>query len=405
MALELLRGRPLDRVLAERERVDWREALPVARRVAEALHHAHAHGVVHRDIKPANIMLLESGEPKIMDFGIAKLEASQLTASGQFLGTPLYMSPEQAMAHPVDGRSDLFSLGAVLYEMLTGRQAFAGESVTKILFQIMSRDPEPPSVLDPGLPPAIDDVLARCLAKDAAVRYPDGGTLAADLADLLAEKPPRGMQAWRRPTASGTLVAPASPVVAPPAAAIPARHAASAEAAHPMRPLVWATTAGLVAAIAIVVGAYQPWKQRAEPVARRVAATGPAEAEREPVRAADESNAAARPTDPARLLINFEHSLRNGMLRVWVDDQPVIEEEFGGRVTKEIAGFRLRKGSLSDTLEVAPGRREVRVEVSWDDNTKTERTFTTFKPGATHRLKAKLGSLGGIKKDLSLDWY
>lgn len=90
---------------------------------------------------------------------------------------------------------------------------------------------------------------------------------------------------------------------------------------------------------------------------------------------------------------------------MWVDDQPVVEESFGGRVTKEIAGIKLRKGGLSDALDVTPGRREVRVQVAWEDNTKTESTFANFKSGATYRLKAKLGSLGGLRKDLSLEWY
>src|SRR5262245_6925619 len=123
IALELLRGRPLDAVLREKGALPWREALRLGQRLAEALFAAHSKGIVHRDIKPANVMLLESGEPKIMDFGIAKVEASNLTAAGQMFGTPLYMSPEQALGRPVDARSDLFSLGSMLYEMLTGRRA------------------------------------------------------------------------------------------------------------------------------------------------------------------------------------------------------------------------------------------------------------------------------------------
>src|SRR5262245_3759369 len=206
MALELLRGRPLDSVLRDRTRLDWREALGIARRVAESLHHAHAQGIVHRDVKPANIMLLESGEPKVMDFGIAKVDTSQLTASGQFLGTPLYMSPEQALAHPVDARSDIFSLGAVLYEMLTGRPAFGGESATKILFQIMSREPEPPSLLVPGLPDGVDYLVARSLAKDASLRYPDAAALAGDIEDILGARPPRGRATWFPAAGGGTVV-------------------------------------------------------------------------------------------------------------------------------------------------------------------------------------------------------
>ncbi len=107
MALEFLRGKTLESVLATGHVLDWREALRTIARVAEALHHAHAHGIVHRDVKPANIMILASGEPKVMDFGVAKLEGGQLTTRGQVLGSPPYMSPEQTQGESLDARSDL----------------------------------------------------------------------------------------------------------------------------------------------------------------------------------------------------------------------------------------------------------------------------------------------------------
>jgi serine/threonine protein kinase len=111
MALQLLPGQTLDHVLKARKKLEWQEALRSTRKIAEALEHAHSEGVVHRDIKPANIMILPSGDPKIMDFGIAKIETGRLTATGQFIGTPLYMSPEQAMA-PSEKRSARASTGA-----------------------------------------------------------------------------------------------------------------------------------------------------------------------------------------------------------------------------------------------------------------------------------------------------
>jgi serine/threonine-protein kinase len=119
IALEHFQGRTLAQMTAE-GRPDWRETLRIVARVVEALDYAHGQHVVHRDIKPANIMVLPSGLPKIMDFGIAKLDAGHHT-TGQFLGTPLYMAPEQAVGQPVDGRTDVFSLGSVAYTLLTGR--------------------------------------------------------------------------------------------------------------------------------------------------------------------------------------------------------------------------------------------------------------------------------------------
>ncbi|MGE0454433.1 MAG: serine/threonine-protein kinase [Vicinamibacteria bacterium] len=406
MALELLRGETLDHVLKQRGPLDWREALHIAQQVAQALHHAHASGVVHRDVKPANVMLLPSGEPKIMDFGIAKIEAAHLTASGQFLGTPLYMSPEQALAHPVDGRSDLFSLGSVLYEMLTGRQPFAGESVTKILFQIMSREPEELSLVRPGIPDAVDYLLARCLAKDLSRRYPDGRALAEDIDDVLAGRAPRGQASWQAPIqGSGTLIAPApsTPGAGAPLSPRARPRPGDTDGARPPKAsgLGVRALAGLLLAAA-AAGAFL--LLRPEPVARRVAPADQAQPS-ETTPATAPAPPQERGEGPARLIVDFEHSLKSGTLRVWVDDDRVVEETIGGRVTRDIAGLKFRKGRLSDTLEVIPGRRLVRVQVAWDDNVKSESLYATFKPGETSRLRARLGSLGGLKKDLSLDWY
>jgi serine/threonine protein kinase len=202
MALEYLVGRTLSQALQQGPALDWQAALRVTSRVAEALHYAHAQGVVHRDVKPANIMLLESGEPKLMDFGLAKLHAGfELTASGQFMGTPLYMSPEQATGVAVDGRSDLFSLGSVLYTLLTGTRAFDAESVPRIVNRVAYDQPLPPTRLAKSLPAALDYVLARALAKPPEARYQDGRSLAEDLEDVLAARAPRHRGNWAPPRA------------------------------------------------------------------------------------------------------------------------------------------------------------------------------------------------------------
>jgi serine/threonine-protein kinase len=152
--------------------------------------------VIHRDIKPANIMVLSSGDPKIMDFGIAKAPASQLTRAGEIFGTPSFMSPEQARGRPLDQRSDLFSLGAVLYQMLTGTKAFQGASALATLTAVIDRNPPPPSSVVRGLPAEADYLVARALAKDRADRYPDGRTLAEDLEDVLEGREPRHRPGW-----------------------------------------------------------------------------------------------------------------------------------------------------------------------------------------------------------------
>src|SRR5439155_10991244 len=190
IAFEYLQGQTLSDQTATGP-LDWREAFRIAGRLAEALHHAHARGVVHRDIKPGNVMVLPTGDPKIMDFGIAKLASSQLTAAGEFFGTPSYMSPEQALGEAVDGRSDIFSLGSVTYLMLTGAKAFDASSVPAVLNRVARHDPPPPSQFARGLPSDADVIVMRALAKRPSERYADGRTMAEDIEDALAERPLR----------------------------------------------------------------------------------------------------------------------------------------------------------------------------------------------------------------------
>jgi serine/threonine-protein kinase len=195
--MERLHGRNLADVISDGVALEARAALAIVARLAEALHHAHGQGVVHRDLKPANVMLLPSGEPKILDFGIAKMETARvrLTSDGQFFGTPLYMSPEQAQGHDLGPRSDLFSLGAVAFNLLTGQAAFAADSIPAIMRRVIEDEPPPPSYLVPSLPPGVDEVIGRALAKSPSDRYPDGRTLANDVKRILGEPTLEGVAA------------------------------------------------------------------------------------------------------------------------------------------------------------------------------------------------------------------
>ena len=142
--MEYVSGRSLEEVLrTENGTLPLDTALQVTQELAEALDYAHAQGIVHRDVKPSNIIVAEDGHPKIADFGIAKLNAPDLPQTGQTLGTPAYMSPEQLRGDPVDGRSDLFSLGVILYQLLTGHRPFQGNSTHTISFKVLNRDPVP----------------------------------------------------------------------------------------------------------------------------------------------------------------------------------------------------------------------------------------------------------------------
>ena len=191
MALEFLRGKTLEDVMAAGVPLDWQETLKTGKRIAEALQHAHHHRVIHRDIKPANIMVLGSGEAKIMDFGIAKIESTELSTAGQVFGSPAYMSPEQAQAQPVDARTDIFSLGIVLYELLTGVKGFGGKDLHEILMRVACEDPVPVSRLVSGVPAVVDAVIAHAIAKARDERYASAKAFAEDLEDVLAGRAPR----------------------------------------------------------------------------------------------------------------------------------------------------------------------------------------------------------------------
>ncbi len=191
LVMEFIEGTPLDRKMSERtgELLPMDESLAITHQVALALDYAHRRGVIHRDVKPANVMVTPDGHCKIADFGIAKLEGTQLTQTGHLLGTPAYMSPEQFSGAAVDSRSDLFSLGAMLYWMLTGEKPFAGETLTAVSFKVVFTAPIPVHQLNPALPVDLDTVISRCLAKNPADRYGTCKELAADLDALRRGKP------------------------------------------------------------------------------------------------------------------------------------------------------------------------------------------------------------------------
>ncbi len=186
LVMELLEGRTLHRLIREQGRLAPEEALRLLAPVADAVDHAHRSGIVHRDIKPANIMVQPDGQPKLMDFGVAKIEASVMTTAGQVLGSPTYMSPEQIAGEKVTGRSDVYSLAVVAYEMLTGQPPFLGKTITQVIYQVMHEAPPPPRQWNAALPARYDDVFARALAKSPAARFGTAGEFvtALDLREL-----------------------------------------------------------------------------------------------------------------------------------------------------------------------------------------------------------------------------
>jgi eukaryotic-like serine/threonine-protein kinase len=518
MALEYLVGTTLASMIAEGRAPGWRESLGILARVADALHYAHAQGVVHRDIKPANVMVLDTGQPKIMDFGIAKLETHEMTSTGEFMGTPLYMAPEQVLGEPVDGRTDLFSLGSIAYTLLAGRRAFEADNVPRILARVAYQDPPPPSRLAKGLPRDVDYLVARAMAKSPADRYATGKDMAEDIEDGLEARKPRHRAGWTAPAPAGegTLITPRDAVAMPelelepldeeePAPPAPPAVAASPPGRRPSRRShpVAVLTLGMFFAGLLGYASVQ-WPERfdaalrvagrlgrsavdaaAEVAVRAVArpsppaevagasAPPPAEAAAEGAPAAPgpgPSWAAGAPTPnpfapppvlvpsfppsavpategedgadasetgsdaqdgeapaddgevgaglpsqpaagpgvtaggapiepPGRLRVELEHSLEQGVFRVFVDGERLINERVEAPVTRNLLVFKLRRGTVQRILGVAPGRHRVRVQVLWKDGARSREVAATFRSGATRRLEAKLRG-----DDLELRW-
>lgn len=181
MAMEFVEGEPLSKFTARDRLLPLKKTIELIRESAEALDFAHHNGIVHRDVKPANIMLTPNGQAKVMDFGIAKLPSSTLTQTGSILGTPAYMSPEQISGRELDGRSDLFSLGCVFYELITGTRPFKGDNLSALSYQITQGTPLLPSEINPKVPPVLDAFIYKALAKSPQLRFQSGQEMAEGL--------------------------------------------------------------------------------------------------------------------------------------------------------------------------------------------------------------------------------
>ncbi len=408
MALEYVRGETLASALA-RGPMPWEEAAVIIVKVARALQAAHSHHIVHRDIKPANIMISASGEPKIMDFGIAKASAAQLTVAGQVFGTPAYMSPEQASGEEVDGRSDIFSLGAVLYELVTNIRPFEGPTMAATLTRILRDEPKPASSLV-KVPRTLDAVIARALRKSRDARYDSAAHLAADLECVLEGKPPvyatqlgpletvalNGSQVPRRPTTMPKIVhsTPRSDEI--PGGAEASKHG-------PVRLAV-----AVVLGIALGVGVALSIQQRTSgtdapaPTDQPGAAITPAPSVKPPgPTPIPTQTPTPEPTaEPlsvessgraARVNLDLRHSFASGTLRIKVDDRVVFANNISGMPKKVLGVLSGYDGRFGTDLVIPPGEHVIRVEVRSGPSEFMDSLKVRLRAGESRRLSAFVG--------------
>jgi serine/threonine protein kinase len=442
IVMEYIAGESLEALLSRNQgRLPAASALQLSQEIAEALDYAHSKGIIHRDIKPSNILVTEEGHAKIADFGVAKLNLANLTLAGQAFGTPAYMSPEQLNGDAVDGRTDLFSLGVILYAMLTGHRPFQGNSALTVSFRVVHREPLRASALDPGLPPDFDYVIERSMAKEPSQRYQSGREMALDLKDLLEGLVPRSKLSEQAGIAKKQTAAAQSTtqlrlqttshvhkgqglrralgiwqkwplwqyvsaiVLLVGVMAIGFSASRSSDRAMKLSTEVSSAVNGrgadarLTAAEGTITRAVP---EHAQPVQARPASVPKLAVKSVPV----PSGAKVKPPIPvsvpkvrteqaptmnanASLHIRVEHHLTEGELYLWVDDKLVYKHALGGSVTKRMVVFKGVQGFESASVQLEAGEHRFRVRVESSDSKYDEtRTIVGTMPSLGERALA-----------------
>jgi serine/threonine-protein kinase len=415
IVMELVEGRSLAGLLQPGVPLAVAVVIDIGIEVARALGYAHRQGVVHRDVKPANILIADDGRIKVSDFGVAKLASQSLTLTGKIVGSPYFMAPEQVRGEPVDGRADLFALGAVLYQCVTGQRSFPGSTIAEVTYKVIHTDPRPVREWSPGCPAALEAVIVRALSKHPDDRFETGEEMAEALEGAAPEGGLTGTRwvvpaAWRgEQTGAETVVL----------SRFPPRDGSAVAAAPPAspgrrRPLLRWGVPGLLALglLGLVLGLQGPGRP-AEPVVADEPSAQEEPAAREPAEvpapvppAGSPSEAAPAVVDPApaapaaTLTWSFRNRLRTGSLTVWVDGRPVLSRRLDrpGNFFKQVTGQR-----LEGSIPVTAGERtiEVRLEGRPPRVDARESTRATFEAGERRRLQVVLNP---ATRNLRLSW-
>lgn len=400
IVLEYVSGESLSRILAREKKLPLDRALKLAAEIADALDYAHAQGVIHRDIKPANVLITEDGHAKIADFGIAKLNLAHFTIPGRVVGTPAYMAPEQLVGEAVDGRSDLFSLGVILYAMVTGHSPFQGDSATTVCFKVANREPIAASALDMTLPPQLDAVISRAMAKDPKERYQRGSDFADDLRILQQSYRANPSTTSRlRTSTTGTRSALTGnssalrPAAQPTAPGVVPSIFANAKS----RDIMLGTLALVL--IAIVAGQTKlfvnlpkidlggsPGASNSLTTANAAAGKLDAQEQHAPPKVVQTVPDSPRPAGKtvskathtvakpivvplSTVELAVQHQFKDATLYVWVDDKLALTLPLHGTAQKKLVVFSGVRGVTSETLKVPAGKRVLRFRALSTDQT------------------------------------
>jgi serine/threonine protein kinase len=375
--MEYVTGRPLsEEIAAAGGRLPVAEALQLACQIADALQYAHSQGVIHGDIKPANVLITAEGRAKIADFGVAHLNQSVASHAGKIFGSPAYMAPEQLNGAEPDIRSDLFSLGVTLYSMLTGFRPFQGNSAGTVCFKVMNVEPVPVSSLQADLPPELDRIVQRAIAKDARERYQSGAELAADIRAFVSND-----DSFADATRFFTRVIEQGR----PSAKRPSRTVWTQR-----RTVEVAAAVVLIASLSAGVEFAQKYREAATLQPPVVAEPHAPDIQKTPPEAISVETAVHRNGAPqvqtAKVRVEILHHFPSGKASVWLDRRLVLDEDL--RVDTEHHGlFRTVEMNQISRLQFAPGKHELQVRVTSPGNyDQTESLPANLTPGSKHVL-------------------
>ena len=397
IVMEYVTGESLRKLLAsENRKLSLKVTLQLIQELAEALHYAHSQGVIHRDIKPSNVLVTPEWHAKIADFGIAKLNLSQLTIPGQLLGSPAYMSPEQLSGEGVDARSDLFSLGVILYTMITGYRPFQGNSATTVCFKVVNRDPIPVTSFDADLPPELDEIIVRAMAKNPADRFQSGAEMAEVIANFrltrtLSEKGKLSTTITGLPLRTGTV---SSSMQLKQLIGTAQRNIRTGQRSISEK-IFWSGCAALllVAALIVYQGLSSKWTRpsaspqaSAQPIV--ASAQSPASNSASPPIATSSTQphlkstsakatsqgldsaptVSAKGVEPANMQIEITHTFAEAEVTLWLDNRAVYARLLHGEATKRRLVFRQVHGYRTDSIQVPAGPHEIHVRVHSADS-------------------------------------
>lgn len=386
IVMEYVAGSSLRKMLsAESKKVPLETALQLTQEIAEGLHYAHSQGVIHRDIKPSNILVTNDGHAKIADFGIAKLNLSQLTVPGQLWGSPAYMSPEQLNGENVDARSDLFSLGVILYTMITGYRPFQGNSATTVCFKVVNREPIPATSFDAGLPAALDRLIARAMAKEPAERFQSGQEMSETIAHFLQthEFKENGEAVVRTATvtvgsvttAGASQTGPRSTRQTTSSNRVLAKAGINEERALVAAFILLLASASFVLyrGLTSVLKEPAPQVTAALPIqaVKKAAAPPPTdtnETQPAPRVVPTKTGPAAIVTAKAMLRLDIQDPFPEAEATVWIDNHEVYSRMLRGAVEKHALVLRQVHGHDSETIQVPAGEHMVHVRVRTPDD-------------------------------------